>query len=287
MPEGDTIYKIGAVLRQGLVDAPIEQIWLPHVSAVSKSWKGLSMTAVEVLGKHTIFHLPPYGIRVHLGMHGSWHRRSLAEATKARRGQISICAGGFRFDCYQPKEVEVKPLDQIRHQLSRLGPDLLASEPSWAELPQRASRYWRPEQPVCEVLVDQRVAAGLGNVYKSELCFLGPLKDPNSAFEPAEGYHPLSPWSQCDLVGLFQRGRLLLQANLGGWPRTTTYDRRRGPQHPQTRPALWVYQRHHSPCLVCQGPIATGHLVSGAQDRTTQWCPHCQSAAPLEAPAKL
>ena len=104
------------------------------------------------------------------------------------------------------------------------------------------------------MLLDQRVAAGIGNVYKSELAFMDRLE--GDAFRPGErGYCPWTPLGEVpqeELVGMFKRARLLLQANLGGWWRTTTVDRRKVPA--SRKGNLFVYGRAEEACFRCAEP---------------------------------
>ena len=99
--------------------------------------------------------------------------------------------------------------------------------------------------------------------------------------------HGLSPTtpaagvSDTTLHALFAQGRALLQANLGGWPRTTTHDRRSGDAG--DAPPLYVYGRAGQPCLRCQTPITRAYL--GKHRRSTYACPSCQSlTAPSPSP---
>ena len=275
MPEGDTVYKLAQVLRQGLVGPRLRRL---------QTRGGLSPFAsvpqvVEVMtrGKHCLLGLNnQYWLRIHLGMHGTWHR--YPSPWKAR-GEVHLMLenNSETFVCLRPKEVEIiQSRDLERHPaLASLGPDLLAEEIDWAQILDRARAHSAPDRPLGELLLDQRIAAGLGNVYKNELCFLGPL-DEDEPWRPGSGTSPYSPWTICspsELIGLFQRGRMLLQANLGGWPRTTTWDARRvGP--PGRQPRCWVYARQGLPCLRCQQPLRGDH--QGLQARATCWCTVCQ-----------
>ncbi|MEW6280375.1 MAG: hypothetical protein AB1758_17225, partial [Candidatus Eremiobacterota bacterium] len=198
---------------------------------------------------------------------------------KGRRDDARVVLTTDRdvFVCFLPVEAELLPLrDLPLHRPLQLGPDLLSPEPDLAEVARRALAD--PSRPVAEVLLDQRVAAGLGNAYKSELCFLGPypgdLRE-GDFWRPNRG---VQPWEAVGTLGfegaasLFARGRDALRANLGGWPRTTTWDRRREPD--RRGPTHWVYARAGKPCLRCGQAIQS--RLWGADARVTCWCPACQ-----------
>ena len=115
-----------------------------------------------------------------------------------------------------------------------------------------------------DLLLDQRVACGIGNVYRCEVLFL-------------EHLHPEAPaasLSDRDLAALYRLARRLMRQNLGGWRRTTVraVDR----EHP-TRPGetrLFVYGREGLPCLRCNTPVRSSRTGDAA--RATWWCPRCQ-----------
>ena len=118
------------------------------------------------------------------------------------------------------------------------------------------------------------MAAGIGNVYKSELAFMGAFEA--GPFHLAQrGVDPWRPLGNVDeslLIGLFKRARPLLQANLGGWPRTTRVDRRIQKAPPDGN--LFVYGREGEKCFRCGEKIEVG--TQGLQNRVTYWCPGCQ-----------
>ncbi|GMU54385.1 MAG: putative endonuclease 8 2 [Candidatus Xenobia bacterium] len=282
MPEGDTVYKVAAAMRPLLVGQRLERARILTVVG-SERLKGSLVTSLETRGKNFLFTLQgkrEMMLRVHLGMNGSWHRYAPEESWKgsARDARVQLSTPEHVFVCFTPKNADLFEARElpIFLPIARLGPDLLGPEPALEVAGQRALS--QPDRPLAEVLLDQRVAAGLGNVYKSELCFLGAY--PNWAlqgrfFEPHEGYNPWTPVGEIGpqaVLSLLARGRDALLANLGGWERTTTFDRRREPQ--RARPTHWVYEMGGRPCRVCRAPIQ--RRVWGAEARVTYWCPGCQ-----------
>ena len=139
-----------------------------------------------------------------------------------------------------------------------MGPDLLQEgEPDWEQVLARARRLVPPEAPIIDALLHQGVAAGIGNVYKSELLFMHRL-------------HPLTRMETVEdelLLQLFQSARSLLLRNLGGGPRITREAR-------DGAGDLWVYSRAGRPCLRCGAQIRQATL--GRTRRITRWCPTCQ-----------
>lgn len=152
-----------------------------------------------------------------------------------------------------------------RHRpLAALGPDLLGDFDPDRALPRIRAQ---PERPVHEVLLDQRVVAGIGNIYKSEVLFLA-------------GVHPdtrAEQLSDPQWLEIFTRARRLLQANVAkrsgaGIETYPGLQRTPGRKRPEDR--LWVYSRGGRPCRKCGTRIAS--RKDGDAARVTYWCPKCQ-----------
>jgi endonuclease-8 len=151
--------------------------------------------------------------------------------------------------------------------VAKLGPDLLGREFDRDEAVRRL--IVSGHQPIAMSLLDQRVVAGIGNVYKSEVLFMA-------------GVNPFTPASavpQPVLERMMDIARGLLKDNVidGSSPRIQTYRSLR-----MTNPAtghdesLWVYGRAGKPCRKCATPIEMKKM--GVEARSTYWCPNCQSA---------
>lgn len=260
MPEGDSVHKLANYLRPRLVGR-----FIRAGEALTSEWVDLSGRRIEELcahGKHLFIALHDgYLLRSHLGMWGSWHRYTIGEPWKkpAAQARIMLTVGPAVYVCFNPKEVELLRSRGVRQSLLKalLGPDLLDLSANLQQVLDRARDLLAPETLVVDLLLEQRVAAGIGNVYKSEVLFLQRV-DPHS---------PLGTLSDPTLEGLYQTAQRLLRANLRGGPRVT-----RAAKDGSSR--LWVYARRAQPCLVCGEPIRQAPL--GRAMRTTYWCPQCQ-----------
>lgn len=282
MPEGDTVAKVANVLRRDLDGELLTRCTIRGVYG-SERLAGARVIDVETLGKHLMVHFDrDLQLRVHLGMRGSWHRYPHGARWKRSPSTAAVVleTESIVLVCFNALDIEVIPTPQ-RHwhrQLGNLGPDLLAEEePDWMEVLKRCARLHKNEDTLGEVLLDQRVAAGIGNVYKSELCFMGPLQTDAFSFSDFS-YNPWTAWTAVPvehLCGMFQRSRTLLQANLGGWFRTTRVDRRLHDALPGGD--LYVYGRVGQACYRCEEKIERG--FQGLQNRVTYWCPNCQPSA--------
>jgi endonuclease VIII len=139
--------------------------------------------------------------------------------------------------------------------VGHLGPDLLG--PDWD--PDEAVRRLTadPDRPIGEALLDQRNLAGIGTIYRSELCFL-------------TGYDPRTPVGKvADPLRMVRLAQSLLHQNRHLPQIATTGDKRRGR-------SLWVYGKPGERCLRCGTPIAHAELGEPGRERAAYWCPSCQ-----------
>lgn len=280
MPEGDTIHKLAGAIRPRLVGQAIRRAWVR--AEPRGTFKRLGMSAalaanaapddaglvghcideVYAQGKHLFFQLS-HGvlIRSHLGMYGDWHRYHPDERWKKPEWQVSLALWTDQdvFVCFNAKEVDLLKPTTIRHAnfRNRLGPDLLGPDVDLELAIRRARELLDVEAPLVDVLLDQRVACGIGNVYKSEVLFI-------------ERQHPLRTLGDTTdgtLQSLYACARDLLRRNLGGGRRVTRFVS-------DGRGALWVYGRRGQACFRCGIEIQATRL--GHDLRATSWCPACQ-----------
>ncbi len=262
MPEGDTIHKVARYMHPWLVNKRLLRVVV--AAAAVPELTNRTVARVNAVGKHLLVHMAGFILRVHLGMHGSWHRYNHSEAWQRPRWQAGIALHTETdvFVCFSPEDVEVlRPEELARSKVAQLGPDLLAEPCDLAEVVRRAQAQ-PPQTPMIDILLNQHISCGLGNVYKNDILFIYRL-------------HPLTPVgaiSRVQLHDMFTTARRLLQSNMGGWSRTTTYDRRQKDMGPTVR-RLYVYG--HQRCPACHTHLCKQSL--GKHRRNTFWCPTCQS----------
>jgi endonuclease-8 len=268
MPEGDTIFRTAATLRPALEGALIEQAQLRDRQFEPHHVESAVVVQVEARGKHLLMHLDRGGaIHSHMGMNGSWHIYRPGESWRKPRHYASLqlavrrdAATDARLDviCFSPKQLELLSADQLRRHehLNGLGADLLAPE---FDVPAAVARFRAHDGvPLGEAVMNQRIVAGVGNVYKSDLLFL-------MGFDP---FAPVACYSDRELAAMLTKARTLMRRNLSGAPRQTRFagDGRR----------LWAYGRSGQACFECGGTIQI--CRQGEAGRTTSWCPACQPA---------
>ncbi len=264
MPEGDTLHKLAAAIGRGLIDATL--VGGRILQHPELDLRGRVVEGVRAVGKHLwIDFADGNGLRTHLGMRGSWHRYAHGETWLERRRRVSV-------ELHSPTDVWVlfaaAEVEWVRGAAradatlgGRLGPDLVQELRSAQELQRRAQTLCGHDTLLIDVLLDQRVACGLGNVYKCELMFLERLAVRTRLNQ-----------IEVDQLGrLYALGAQLLRRNLGSGSRTTRFER-------DGRGSLWVYGRTGAPCLRCGATIERS--VLGRHRRTTMWCPGCQGEMP-------
>ena len=201
-------------------------------------------------GKHLFIRVGPASIHSHLKMDGSW-RVGNHPARVDHRARIILEADDIRAVGIDLGVLEILDRAHDGDVVAHLGPDLLGAD--WDPQLAAANLTARPDRPVAETLLDQRVLAGIGNVYCNELCFVS-------------GRLPTAPVSAVtDPHRLVSRAHEMLWANRYRWNRCTTGDTRAGRQ-------LWVYGRAGQSCRRC----GTGIDHDDTGDRVTYWCPACQ-----------
>jgi endonuclease VIII len=271
VPEGDTVHRNAVVLRRELEGRVLERFAVRDRGDV-KELAGRCIEKIEAIGKHLLVHIEGgWTLRVHLGMHGRWVRRSVRERVPASMSAL-LAAEDTAWICERAYTAELMRTSAVRThpRLGRLGPDLLAEPPDIGEAVRRASAPAHAGREIGDVLLDQRVAAGIGNVYKSEVLF-------ECRVHPRTQLRDLSAQT---LRSIFEKAAHLMRLNLLTRRRTAVPLRRR-PQPSSQR--LWVYMRHGRPCLDCGTHIQ--RFVQGDMGRSTYFCPTCQPPAETGAPA--
>lgn len=266
MPEGQVSHRnalrLGAALTGRVivrVDAPEPRV---APQRLAERLTGLRVDDVAAEGKHHLIRFESGEVlHSHLGMGGRW-RLTTCDRPPSLSGlwvalwterHVAAQYGGPRLRLYERGE----PIPAV----AALGPDLLdaAIEPGAATA--RALARVDPARTVGDALVDQRIVAGVGNVYRSETLFLCGI----------------SPWravgdlSADEAAGLGRTASRLLSDGVRDRGPITTY---RSPD-PRSRQRTWVYGRAGHPCRRCGSPVASRGM--GDSNRTVSWCPTCQT----------
>jgi endonuclease-8 len=259
MPEGDTVFRTAALLNQALAGKTLDRCDIRVPAYATVDLRGERVESVISVGKHLLHRIGEFTIHSHLKMEGSWEVypsgtrwRYPAWQARAILGVPGAVAIGFQLG-----ELDVVPRERESELVDYLGPDILG--PGWdVDLAVR-NLTADSDRPIGLALLDQRIIAGLGNVYRNEICFL-------------RGVLPARPVGQVPgPTGLVRLAHRVILANRDRIERSTTGDLRRGRR-------TWVHGREHEPCNRCGTSIVLGTLGdTELTERQTYFCPSCQS----------
>jgi endonuclease-8 len=273
MPEGDTIYRAAAMLNRALAGKTVVR-FESVFPALTRVHEDRPLTAgvvdkVESKGKHLLMHFSAgVVLRTHMRMNGSWHIYRPGERWRrpARDMRVLVATSDFVAVGFNIPDAEFIRAERLhKHDvLEHLGPDVLDYDFDRDEALRRLRG--RASSQIGDALLNQRVLAGLGNVYKSEVLFTCRI-------------HPFTlvgALADEQLSLLVDTGRQLLLTNVKPQvaPMTTYAGYRRTTRRDDPRERLWVYGRARLPCRAC----GTAILVrkQGVDARLTYWCPRCQ-----------
>lgn len=268
MPEGHVSHRNAGLWRLHLVGHRLDEAWAcaPQAQAqgIPARLRGEIVSAAEARGKHHLLRFESGRVlHSHLRMVGVWR---LLDRRPRDVPQLTLClrVGGRYATLYRCQEIRLlEPGAPLPLGVRTLGPDLLDPDCDGGAALVQGARRVEPSRQVGEVVMDQRVVSGIGNVFKSEALFLAGV----------------NPWGAVGAVpddALHDVGRIareLLTAGVASPGRITTY-RRTGPPPRGRGQTTWVYGRSGRPCRVCGTPVRS--RGQGDDNRTTFWCPTCQ-----------
>jgi endonuclease-8 len=242
MPEGDALHR-AALRQQPLVGERIEaESPSPQGEAtgVAREVDGRVLESVDAIGKHLLLRFEGgVVLRSHLRMNGRW-RIAPRDTTRGRPWLV------LRGGAWEATQWNGPVLTLERRPIRRLGPDLLADDTVVADVVLRVRRASQA-RVVGETLVDQRIVAGIGNMWVAEALWQARV----------------SPWSPLGTVTDDELTRVL------AWAQDAMRAAVASPRGP-----LAVYRRAGKPCSRCGTAIASRGL--GDANRTAYWCPACQ-----------
>jgi endonuclease-8 len=260
VPEGDTIHLTARRLRDALAGRRVVRFELrrdPRGTRVPVA--GTEVVDVEAQGKHLLVRFGDGAtLHTHMQMHGRWDvyapgQRWRRPAHRARA--IVEVDSGTTAVCFDAPVAELRrdrtPPTRAARSLARLGPDLVDANADLDLVLANLERL-EPATMVADALLDQRVASGIGNIIKTEVCW-------------ATRMHPAAPIGTIDAarrLALYETAhRFLVESAAIG--QRNTYGN-----------GLAVYGKARRTCPRCRTPIARAQL--GATPRVTYWCPACQ-----------
>ncbi len=269
MPEGDTIFRAARTLNQALAGHVVTRFEtaLAPLAAVDASTPivGRRVERIVSAGKHLIIDFSGgLHLRTHMRMNGSWHIYRVNERWRRPRREMRVVIAtdafvAVGFNIPVAEFLDARGLER-QEDLRRIGPDLLGQfDPDEAFRRIRA----RGDAEIANVLLNQRVIAGIGNVFKSEILFVCNVNP----------FDRITALSDATLREIIRVSEKLLRVNV----REGNPVQRRTTNSLDRSKPLWVYRRHGAACRRCRTPIE--YQKQGSDARSTYWCPRCQKAA--------
>ena len=278
MPEGDSIFRTARLLNRALGDRVVTgfETTLAPLARVNDDAPlvGRTVERVEARGKWClIFFSGDLILLTHMRMSGSWHIYKTGERWQAPRSAMRVVitcgevqAVGFNIPVAEFHTAQ--SLDRSEH-VSQLGLDVLGGTFDIDKATRALREFGRvhPDAEIGNVLLNQHVIAGIGNIYKSEILFAAQVNP----------FRPVRTISDRELESISEIAQRFMQSNVaeGKGPGIVTYSGARHTTGAMNRGArLWVYRRQGLECRRCGAIIEMRRQGTGA--RSTYWCPSCQ-----------
>jgi endonuclease-8 len=261
MPEGDTLRRAAEVLTPVLEGQIVTDLWFKKLRGY-RPRVGDTIHSVDAVGKYLHIEFDrKLVLHTHLGMTGSWRAAPLDRARpRDPKLRILIETPAGRALCFAAPDISTHISGSGTAPADRLGPDLSNDDVDLDDVVARSRTRASHATTLAELLLDQQVAAGVGNVFKSEALFVA-------------GMYPftlVSDLTDEQLAKLWSIAHRQLVANRGKPYRSTT--------GPGSSDRTHVYGRHHFACLRCDNAVEFS--AAGARTaRSTYWCPTCQPAS--------
>lgn len=272
MPEGHHLHHLARTITDVFAGSPV-RVSSPtgRFEAEARQLDGQVLEAAEAWGKQLFLEFPGERyIHVHLGLIGKLDVHAGVAAVPAPVGQVRlrIQHESAYADLRGATGCDLWTRAQREACVAKLGPDPLRDSGDGADPLRAWERISRSTKPIGALLMDQKVLAGVGNVYRAELLFrhrMDPLR-PGSTLKRSQW---LAMWA--DLVELMRDGVAKNRIDTVR-PEHTPEAMGRPPRVDDHGGEVYVYRRTGMPCLVCGQAVRTAEL----EGRNLFWCPGCQ-----------
>ncbi|WAC55045.1 Fpg/Nei family DNA glycosylase [Gordonia sp. SL306] len=271
MPEGHTLHRLARRQQRVFGGSPV-RVSSPQGRFVdgAAAVDGLVFAKAEAWGKHLVQHFRPLEgrgragrrmIHVHLGLYGAFTEAAMPMDDPVGQVRMRIEGRDVGTDLRGPTACELFTPADLDALIARLGPDPLRSD---ADPARARDAIGRSRRPIAALLMDQRVIAGVGNVYRAEVLF-------RAGIDPYRESRRIDPdefdglWS--DLVALMRIG-----VRRGRMHVVRPEDDHGAPSYATDRPRTYVYRRAGEPCRICGATVRVVEL----DGRNLYWCPVCQ-----------
>jgi endonuclease-8 len=263
MPEGHTIHKIAKDHSKLLVGETLA-VSSPQgrFTADAERVDGAELERIYPFGKHLFYEWSTGEVgHVHLGLFGKYKIYKTDEPPEPKGAvRMRLTAPNATIDLNGPTACTIGSPDERDAILARLGPDPIHRN---ARPDAMYDKMSRSKRTIGELLMDQSVVAGVGNVYRAEILFIN-------------GIHPRRPGKDCDpveLQAIWATAQGLLRDGVrAGRILTVPRDESGVPPGKRIPRAEATYAYKRDRCLRCGTEIQRADMAN----RTVYWCPICQ-----------
>jgi DNA-formamidopyrimidine glycosylase len=267
MPEGHTLLRLARELDESFGGRPV-RVSSPQgrFAADAATVDGALCVGAESAGKHLFVELAGERfIHVHLGLIGKFDVAPAPAPVPVGQVRLRLQNDTAYADLRGATQCDLVGAERRTRILDTLGEDPLRADADPGRAFQRISRSARP---IGDLLMDQAIVAGVGNVYRAEILFrhrIHPLR-PGKTLRRSQF---LALWA--DLVELMEYGVRTGRIDTVR-PEHTPEAMGRPPRRDDHGGEVYVYRRHGQDCLVCGSRVRTDILVG----RNLFWCARCQ-----------
>jgi len=275
MPEGDTIFRTARSMGRALIGKPITG-FRSNYPLLTRFHDDTPITGqiverIESRGKWLLIRLSGGATLVtHMLMNGSWHLYRIGERWQkpARDMRIVLENREYQAVAFTVPVARIYTAQALAREkrIPPPGADVLNEDFDPVAAAERIRAC--ADEEIGDVLLHQRVLAGVGNVFKSEVCFV----------EAVNPFCLVSALSELQVVALVATAQRLVAANVledsGNMIVTYRGQQRRTTRSSDPQDSLWVYGRSGAPCRRCGNAIR--HRLQGPDVRVTFWCQTCQ-----------
>lgn len=262
MPEGHSVHRT-AKQFQKLLAGEVTQVSSPQGRFTDAGLvTGQRLQRAEAWGKQLVLHFESAAIRVHLGIYGKWSFQTFEDAPKEPVGAVRarFLTESIAVDLRGPTACELIDFSEVPALFARLGPDPLRPDPKGEQKARFLERVTSRRVSIGQLLMDQSVWAGIGNVYRAELLFRA-------------GVNPHTPGNQVPadvIAAIWEDAAALMPLGVKTGLMLTREGYLKG--RPKKADRYYVYKREGMACRECGGVIA----IELMQARKLYWCPSCQ-----------
>lgn len=262
MPEGHTVHRTAGEFRKKFQGREVTVSSPQGRFTDAALIDGTKLLSAWAWGKQLFLEFEPATLRIHLGIYGKWRFESHEGELPEPRGQVRarFSNADFLADLRGPTACELVDADRLEDVKSKLGPDPLRPDPNGDGLERFVAKVAKSSAPIGQLLMNQSVLAGVGNVYRAELLF-------RAGINP---HRPGKNLTREQIAGLWLDAVALMPLGVKTGLMLTREGYLKG--RPKKDVRYYVYKREGLPCRECGASVVIELMAT----RKLYYCAQCQ-----------